>query len=223
MAFRALAWVSIPLVGLLFSTAKPLILLYMGTKWAPVVPLFQALAPAAFAGAVSCSLGWVFASWGHVDRQLKWGILQALIMMCVISACVPFGATAVAWGVSGAYLASRLLGFHMCILETPITFGDIGGVMWRPLFLALTACTFGFLISSSISGGMALISELALLATRLLRCACLRYLSTAWCLRGGISLARSDSTWEERGVIMASCWYILITFRRRNSRLKTQR
>ncbi len=159
-AVRLLVWISIPLVGLLFCAAEPIVLLYLGPKWAEVVPLFQALVPAAWANCfINCS-GWVFTSWGHVDRQLIWGIIHSLVVVVVIACCVPFGVTTVAFGVSAAYVLMRLPGFYLSFQGTPLKLRDLGEILWRPTLLALTASSASFWASGSWFAEWTLINQL---------------------------------------------------------------
>lgn len=142
-AVRALAWATIPVVGLLLAMSEPLVLLYLGPSFEPVVDLFRALAPAAWASSFISCAGWVYQSWGHVDRHFRWGIAHSLIIVAVIAACVPFGALAVAYGVSAAYVALRPVSFAICFAGTPIRLADLGGVIWRPTLLTLVAAAVG--------------------------------------------------------------------------------
>lgn len=146
-AVRPLVWVGMLLVGFLFAVSEPLVLLYMGVKWQPVVGLFRALAPAALVSSFICSAGWVYMSWGHVDRHFKWGIVHSLIVLATIMACVPFGTLAVAGGISAIYVILRAPSFYICYYGTPIRLADLGNIVWRPLLIVLVSGGIGYVVS----------------------------------------------------------------------------
>ena len=142
-AVRALAWLSIPLVGLLFCTSRPLILLYLGADWEPVVHVFRALVPAAWATSFICCSGWVYASWGHVNRQLKWGLAHSFTLLVIMGACLPFGMIPLAYGISAGYVLLRIPGFYICYLGTPLRLTDLWQVIWRPTLIVFLASVAG--------------------------------------------------------------------------------
>lgn len=122
-------WMSVPLTGWLYLVSEPLILIYFGASWVEVTPYFQALIPVAWASSfVSCS-GWVFTSWGHVNKHLQWGIIHSICIALITISCVPFGVLTVCYGLSVGYVVLRIPGFMICFHGTPLKQSDI----WRPV------------------------------------------------------------------------------------------
>lgn len=152
-AVRPLAWGGVSVVGWLFCTSRPLVLLYLGEPWEPVVPIFHALIPAAWATSFITSAGWVYSSWGHVDRQLKWGIAHSIAVLAVLFVCVPYGVVTVAYGISAAYVVLRIPGFYICYAGTPIKVLDLWKTIWRPTLIAAVASGAGFLAATQAPVG----------------------------------------------------------------------
>jgi len=138
-AARPLAWIGISVVGLLFCTAEPLILLYMGPKWGNVVPVFQAFVPTAWGALIAIFGGWVYMSHGHVDRMVKWGIVKCVIMLCVIASTSHIGIVQLALSISVADVVIRPLAFAYCFKGTPISNADVWRIIWRPTVIALVS------------------------------------------------------------------------------------
>jgi O-antigen/teichoic acid export membrane protein len=67
-AICLLVTVSMPAVAFLVVAANEIVLTILGPQWLEVVPIFQALAPAAFVGMLSGTLGWVYISLGRGVR-----------------------------------------------------------------------------------------------------------------------------------------------------------
>ena len=163
-AVRSLSWASIPIIGLLACTAEPFILFYMGAKWGPVVPLLQALLPAAWANCFIISSGWAFTSSGRVGQLLIWGAVHSGILLIVMLACVPFGVLTVAWGVSIAYVVLRVPGFYYCFRGTSLRLRDLVAVLWHPTLAAGFAAGVAALVRYEWFEGAPPIKEFALTA-----------------------------------------------------------
>ena len=162
-AVRPLVWVNIPTVGLLYTVAEPLVLLYLGEKWAEVVPLFRALTPAAWASSFVVCSGWAFVSWGHVNEQLKWGVIHSIVVASVIASCAPWGALPVAYGVSAAYVVLRLPGFYFAFRGTPLGIGELGRLVLRPTVATAGAVTVSSVVAQRWFGGLPVAAELPFL------------------------------------------------------------
>ncbi|MEM6328872.1 MAG: lipopolysaccharide biosynthesis protein [Planctomycetota bacterium] len=161
-AVRPMLWISIPAVGLLVAAARPAVLLYLGPQWEPVVPLFYALAPAAWANTfVSCS-GWVFTSWGRTDRQLRWGVAHSIVILVTIASTAPLGALTMAACLSVVFVLMRAPGFYYCFRGTPLEVRDLAGLIWRPTLaaggaaLAAQAACRWLLVGEPLLGGLLL-------------------------------------------------------------------
>ena len=144
-AINLVATAGMPICAFAFAAADPLVLFFLGERWAPMVPIFMALGPAAFAGTLNIANGWVFVSLGRADRQFRWGLVMAVITVTAFIIGLPWGPLGVAIAYSAVFVASRWPGLAYCFRGTPLRVGDVSASIWRPMTasLAAAAATFG--------------------------------------------------------------------------------
>jgi len=70
-----------PLVAFLFIGADWVVPLLLGAQWAESVPIFRALALAAFVGPVDVGGGWLFISLGRTGRQFRWTLMSTALTL----------------------------------------------------------------------------------------------------------------------------------------------
>ncbi len=136
---RLIYALSMPLVVFLFVDAKPAVIAVLGARWAGMVPIYRALAPAAFFGRVSFVAGWLFTSTGRADRHLRWVALSFVPMLVGYAIGVRWGA----FGVAVAHsLVSVLLwypGISFGCRAAPVEPRDVTEQMWLPGILSVVA------------------------------------------------------------------------------------
>jgi O-antigen/teichoic acid export membrane protein len=138
-ALGAIVFVGMPVVCFLLVDAKPLIELALGARWLPTVPLFQALGVAAFLGTFNIAAGWVYASLGHTDRQLRWQLVSTAVTLAAFYAGLPWGA----FGIAVSFSATRVLLFVPGLLNayrgTPVDVRSTFRTLTRPALASLGA------------------------------------------------------------------------------------
>ncbi|WCE06453.1 lipopolysaccharide biosynthesis protein [Pseudoxanthomonas sp. JBR18] len=82
------------------AQASPLIILFLGQKWQPAVPIFQILTLGGIFQVVAYAAYWVFLSLGLTREQLTYSVLVRVLTICCIFAGVHWGALGVAVGYS---------------------------------------------------------------------------------------------------------------------------
>lgn len=136
-ALGAIVFVAMPIVCFLFVDAKPLIQLALGDRWLPTVPLFQALGIAAFIGTFNIAAGWVYASLGHADRQLRWQLFSTAVTLAAFYAGLPWGA----FGIATSFSASRVLLFVPGLLNAyrgaPVDLRSTAKTLTRPAIASI--------------------------------------------------------------------------------------
>lgn len=90
------AAVGMPLIAFLFVTAGWVVPLLLGNQWTESVPLFRALAVAAFIGPLDVVSAWVFVPLGRTDRQFKWSLFSTLFTLAGFIVVIRWGAFGVA-------------------------------------------------------------------------------------------------------------------------------
>ena len=138
---QLLVMVGMPAVVFLFVASEKVILLVLGEQWTDAVPIFKALAPAAFVGTFNVAMGWVYLSRGESNRLFRWAIFASLITALAFVIGLQWGVLGVAIGFSIAMCSLQLPGILYCYRGTPLTLAHLGSVLWRP---ALTAIMAGF-------------------------------------------------------------------------------
>lgn len=98
--------IGFPLVAFAAIDAARLVPLVLGLDWAPSVPIFQALAPAAFGSVFSSIFSWAHISHGQGGAQLRW---QTIASVAILTAVVIGGAIGTAVAIAWAYSIARIL------------------------------------------------------------------------------------------------------------------
>lgn len=123
-AVRGVATIGFPIVALAAVDAHRLVPLILGEKWAPAIPIFVALTPAAFIGVLKSMSGWVFVSLGRGIDQLRWHSIAGVATLIGVFCGVPWGAVGIAWGFSAARVATFPLSVYLAFDGTSLTMGQ---------------------------------------------------------------------------------------------------
>lgn len=165
-AMLSISSLGMPLVGFLFASAEPVILLVLGEQWLDTIPIFQLLMPAAFNATIGVGLGWAYQSLGHVGRQLRWGIGSSIANAILFMIGVRWGAI----GVAAIYGLSRplfsVVGFAYCYHNTPLKLTKLVYTLLPPILGSMNAAaivaTTNFFPSFRSNASISLLIDLAL-------------------------------------------------------------
>lgn len=130
---------SMPLVAFLFVDAERAVMTILGAQWIGIVPLYRALAPAAFIGRLGMVTNWVYLSTGRADRQLRWNLLLLGPMITAYAVGVRWGAFGVAVAHTVVTCAVWFPGVMYCCRTAPVRPRDVLGVMFVPAAAAIAA------------------------------------------------------------------------------------
>lgn len=136
-AAKVVAFLGMPFVVFTYVDAREIILILLGAPWLAVVPLFKALAPAAFLGTMSMFGGWLFQSFGRTDRMFRSGTAVLGVMTVAFLYGLPWGGMGVAVAYSIAYCLVALPTMAYATRGTPVTLADITTAVWRPFILSI--------------------------------------------------------------------------------------
>ena len=105
-----------PLTAFLYGNAATIIEQLLGARWLPSLPIFEALAPAAFVMTITSCVGWISLSLGRARRQLPWTAAATAATVCAFLVGVALGRCGGRGGVQ--HRASGTAGtdaaFHVC-------------------------------------------------------------------------------------------------------------
>lgn len=138
-AIGCLSAISIPVIAAMGVVSHEIILLLLGPEWAPANRYFLALLPAAFIGATNMGTGWVYTSFGHTGRQMKWSVLNAVVFIIGIVLSSRFSTFTVAVTVSGMFVCFRIPAIKYCFSGTPLRERDFWDPVLRQTFVCVLA------------------------------------------------------------------------------------
>lgn len=154
-----------PIVAFLFVAADKVILTVLGGQWLDSVPIFRALAPAAFLGTLNVATGWVYVSLGHTDRQLRWAAVVLGVTAIGFLIGVHWGALGVAVALSLTTALVKYPGFLYCFRTSPLRVSDVMDVIWRPAVASLAAAAATWWLGLGDQAELPLLLALGLEAT----------------------------------------------------------
>lgn len=135
-----LAFVSMPLVAILFACSENIIRLFLGNQWLGAAELFRILALAGFLGPVASLRITVIMSSGHGKRLLRWGFVNTLAAIIAYVCGLP-------WGAKGVAIASCLAAYltlHPLLVyafkDTPVRTSDFYRSFIKPSLASIVMC-----------------------------------------------------------------------------------
>jgi PST family polysaccharide transporter len=153
------------LIAFVFITTEKTVLVVLGATWLPAVPMFRALAPAAFVDPFYTTMSWFLLSLGQTRRMLRAVLVISLTAVISFGVGLPWGAV----GVAGVFSFTRVLMLIplivYCCADSPLRWQEVLAILARPaatsliaalgLFVAmplLALFPFGELVGLIISG-----------------------------------------------------------------------
>lgn len=140
-----MVWISAPLIGFLFVSATPIIVLTLGYRWQEAAPVFQILAIFALGQVLLDLTVWLCVSRGQSKRLLK-------LMLLICPIIVGSYATGLAFGIRGVALSGSLVFLAMfpwilkfSFLGTNLTLGRLGHAILCPI-----SVTFASICSAEV-------------------------------------------------------------------------
>lgn len=133
------ASLGMPFVAFLFVDAENVIKLVLGSQWMGSVPIFRALAPAAFVDTFLITFNWVLISLGQTERLFR--MIFVVTVLTVIGFVI-----GLSWGVLGVAVAFSVVrvGSFLPILiyvctHSQLNFFNVLRVLLRPGFASVVA------------------------------------------------------------------------------------
>ncbi|MGA9382055.1 MAG: lipopolysaccharide biosynthesis protein [Phormidium sp.] len=138
-AIRLMVTFGMPVVAFMCVSADKAILLLFGKQWVGAILLFQLLSPQAFLGTFNVATGWVYASLGHVQRQLRWQIMASVVTVLSFIIGLPWGAAGVAIAYSICSIILRFPELSYCYQGTPLRLTVFLATIARPALASIGA------------------------------------------------------------------------------------
>jgi PST family polysaccharide transporter len=145
-----LAFLSMPLVGLVVVCSREIITLVLGPRWMGAYEIFLVLALGALIQPVAGLRGLVLMSSGQGGRYLRWGVYNAVATSVAFVCGLPWGAQ----GVAAAYTIVNFLILHPSLTfsfrNTPLRPGDFYVGISRPLTATLVMSVALFILRAKL-------------------------------------------------------------------------
>jgi O-antigen/teichoic acid export membrane protein len=139
------------MVAFLFVAAEEVILFILGSQWVPSVPLFRALAPAAFVDCFLLTLNWVLISLGQTGRLFKMTFAVSVFTVIGFVVGLPWGALGVAVAFSACRVSSFLPMLIYVCRHSHLNVLDVLRSLLRPVFASFMAASGLWLITSILT------------------------------------------------------------------------
>jgi O-antigen/teichoic acid export membrane protein len=97
-ATRLIAFVSFPIMSLLFLLAEPIILLLLGRQWLEVAWYLRVFCIYGMVESISTTVYWIYKSTGKTMPMLRWGIISTIIIIATVIISMRWGVRGVAIG-----------------------------------------------------------------------------------------------------------------------------
>lgn len=128
--------VGMPGVVFLAVMSRRVIEVLLGERWIGASDAFRWLAVAGFLQMVGRTFAWLFTTSGRSRAMAIWAGVTAPLTVLAFAIGLQWGIS----GVAAAYAISQLTfilpGIWWSQRGTPVTFGDVGSSVWRPIVLA---------------------------------------------------------------------------------------
>jgi len=136
-ALSAIAFAAAPLTVTAATLSDEIILLLLGPKWEGTSQLFKIMAIVGLLEPIGATTGWILIATGRSDKLLRWGVLQAFLVVGSFACGLPWGAL----GVASAFALCKSLllvpSFWYTLKDSPVSARDVFGAVWRPACLSV--------------------------------------------------------------------------------------
>lgn len=134
---RLLAFITMPIMALLFVTSSEVIYILLGAGWEESTKIFQVLCFAAFIQPVTTTFGLVFLSLGQSGRFLKFGLANSIFMVSSFMVGIPYGAVGVALSYTIANYIILVPSLWYCFKKSPIKIWGFFSSISRPVIISI--------------------------------------------------------------------------------------
>ena len=129
----AIALVSFPLMVGLVLLREPFVLLFLGEKWLPVVPVILFLASVGMIQSIATTSGTIYQAKGRTDLLLYWGVAAGVMILGAFVIGLQWGIVGVAAAYAGATVLLFCPGQWMVLRLIGLPVYELVGSLWRPM------------------------------------------------------------------------------------------
>ena len=130
-ALQTMAAVGLSMVMIAALDAQRLVPLVLGDKWAPSIPIFIALIPAAAFSTMKPMFSWSFVSRGRGKGFVAWHLVAGSLALVGVAVGLSWGAVGVAWGFSIGRWVAFPIGVFLAFAGSPMRVAHLLAVLGR--------------------------------------------------------------------------------------------
>lgn len=141
---RLLAWLTMPLMILMYVSSSDIIHIVLGPQWSGVAPIFSILAIVGFIQPIGSLRGLLLISSGQSRRNLYAGLIGSSIVTSGFIIGIRWGVTGIAWSyVTSIYLSLLPMQLY-CARGTSIKWYDLIVASRVPMVLSFSLLLFAY-------------------------------------------------------------------------------
>jgi PST family polysaccharide transporter len=141
---RLLAWLTMPLMILMYVSSSDIIHIVLGPQWSGVAPIFSILAIVGFIQPIGSLRGLLLISSGQSRRNLYAGLIGSSIVTSGFIIGIRWGVTGIAWSyVTSIYLSLLPMQLY-CSRGTSIKWYDLIVASRVPMVLSFSLLLFAY-------------------------------------------------------------------------------
>jgi O-antigen/teichoic acid export membrane protein len=156
-----------PLTAFLYGNAATIIEQLLGARWLPSLPIFEALAPAAFVMTITSCVGWIALALGRARRLLPWTAAATAATVGAFFVGVQWGAVGVAAAFSIARVGLLVPTLRFTCAGTGVKWSSLLVTAARPAFASIAALTISMLVTAGSTANAWTLPRNALIFTAL--------------------------------------------------------
>jgi PST family polysaccharide transporter len=122
--------------------AKEIILIFLGNRWEGVIPILQALIPAAFLYPIATATGWSLIPLGKTKAFMNLSFINAITTIIAFLIGISWGALGVAFALSTQAIVIRPITLWYSVRNSIITYSDYFLAIYRPFIASIIAGIF---------------------------------------------------------------------------------
>lgn len=150
----------VPALAFLALEADPAIRVLLGERWIPAVPFFRVLCIAGVGASIERVLKWIYLSQGNTERQLRFAMISAPLMVIAVVTGLRWGAYGVAVGFATGTWVALPGAVAYCLAASELGWRDFAETLARPAAASIVALAAPLAASTRL-GPLPALAELA--------------------------------------------------------------
>lgn len=134
---KNICFVSIPIAFGLFAIAPQFVIVVLGDRWLPSIPVLQVLSFLGMLWSIAGNTGSVYKSTGRPDILVKFDVVKVIIMVPVLLFSVRYGALGVAVGITTISFFTATINLLIANHLLRIKASQVIEILYPPIFSSL--------------------------------------------------------------------------------------